>query len=120
MKKGQRALELMGTAARRRGRDNERRVLQALLEGARPEWLESARMATNEEDHRGIDVVVASDVGDLYLQVKSSKTGAKAARPSPHRALVIARAGEPLATIKGRALTALAALRKSYLDRRSR
>ena len=38
------------------------------------------RSATRAEDHDGIDVVVESDVGKLFVKVKSSRTG-KAALP---------------------------------------
>lgn len=37
--------------------------------------MKTARHATREEDHRGIDIVLETDVGRLYLQVKSSYRG---------------------------------------------
>lgn len=38
-----------------------------------PEWIYSGRPATHEEDCRGIDCVFETDVGELYIQVKSSR-----------------------------------------------
>lgn len=63
--------------ARELGRTNEARVLAALHREDRPVWIESARFATREEDHAGVDVVVATTEGELLLQVKSSQTGAR-------------------------------------------
>lgn len=41
------------------------------------EWIQGARFAWAAEDAAGIDIVVHTDVGDLFLQVKSSKKAAK-------------------------------------------
>lgn len=59
------------------GRNNERRVLDALTEeilraGSIP-WIANVRLAMPEEDARGIDVIFDTDVGKIYVQVKSSK-----------------------------------------------
>jgi len=73
----------IGRLANERGRKNERRVVaaSALITD---EWMSGARPATPEEDARGIDVVVlTNDMGNLYLQVKSSWCGAKIAREKP-------------------------------------
>jgi len=37
-----------------------------------PEWIYSGRPATHEEDSQGIDCVFETDVGQLYIQVKST------------------------------------------------
>lgn len=41
----------------------------------REPWILGVRQATHAEDANGIDVVVSTDVGKLFLQVKSSKAG---------------------------------------------
>jgi len=64
-----------GILGRRRGRMNESRVLHACLVAERPDWMRSIRRATHDEDHAGIDLVVESDIGKLFVQVKSSRTG---------------------------------------------
>ena len=56
----------------------------------------SVRLATEKEDARGIDVVVETDLGKLYLQVKSSHYGAhKYRRKRPNaKTIVIVIPGE--------------------------
>jgi len=55
--------------AQARGLESEERVLEACRLEPRPAWLRRARRATRTEDHSGIDVVVESDVGRLFVQV---------------------------------------------------
>ena len=82
----------------------------------------SARAATRAEDHDGIDVVVESDVGKLFVQVKSSRTG-KAAfaerRRRAHVAVVVVKSGDTLEEILRRVVGALAPKRKQYLEERA-
>lgn len=58
------------------GLRNERRFVAwfgGLLGGEGvPEWVVGVRHATPEEDARGIDVWVKTDVGDVPVQIKSS------------------------------------------------
>ena len=50
----------------------------------------SVRLATDKEDARGIDVVVETDLGKLYLQVKSSHYGAhKYRRKRPNAKTIV-------------------------------
>lgn len=70
--------QILGKDARKRGRTNEARVLEALALATRPDWMHAIRAATKAEDHAGIDVVVESDVGKLFVQVKSSRRGKSA------------------------------------------
>lgn len=65
-----------GAVRAEHGARNESAALRALQEPTfkRPTWFESARQATPEEDKRGIDIVITTtDVGLLFLQVKSSR-----------------------------------------------
>jgi hypothetical protein len=69
--------ETLGHAANERGAHNEGRVLEAVERLATElDWISGGRKGTEEEDAAGVDVVVETDVGPLYLQVKSSKFGA--------------------------------------------
>jgi hypothetical protein len=70
-----RVKSLLGEVAAARGRSAEERVVEALALPSRPAWIHDARRATKAEDHAGIDAVVESDVGKLFVQVKSSRTG---------------------------------------------
>jgi hypothetical protein len=83
--------------------------------------MHAARAATRAEDNRGIDIVVDSDVGKLYLQVKSSRAGrAGFAERHPHlrAAVVIVRAGDALETVLARVSGELGKLRAEYVKER--
>lgn len=114
-------VRVLGKLGSERGRANERHVLEACLLPARPSWMTSARAATRAEDHDGIDVVVESDVGNLYVQVKSSRTG-KAAfverRRRAHVAVVVVKSGDTLEEVLRRVVGALGPVRKQYLAER--
>ena len=72
--------EALGRAARERGSYSERRVVSAvtqLAERADCRWIEGVRAATPAEDRQGIDVIVVTSHGPLYLQVKASRAGAR-------------------------------------------
>lgn len=68
-----------------RADEGERKVLAASVQCIRLAeaeskalpWLRSARLAKPEEDARGVDVVVESNEGTLWLQVKSGPMAAK-------------------------------------------
>ncbi len=86
---------VLGKLGHERGRANERLVLEACLLPQRPAWMKSARAGTRAEDHEGIDVVVESDVGKLFVQVKSSRTGKAAFAERRRRAHVAVEARAP-------------------------
>ncbi len=67
-------------------------------------WAQSARRATPEEDAEGKDIVVETDAGDLYVQVKSSPDAISAWRRKHGatlgtRAIVIAWQGDRPPTV---------------------
>lgn len=67
-----------GARGHARGYESERRALMATRRVlSRAGWVADARLATRDEDERGIDIVVEDDAGQRWLQVKSSKRGAK-------------------------------------------
>ncbi len=59
---------------RARGRANEARALDAAKKSSH-RWVRSVRAGTQAEDREGIDIIVSSDVGELFIQVKSSVAG---------------------------------------------
>lgn len=80
---------IMGDLGRERGERNEGVALDAARSACdRLPWVTSARAATREEDARGIDIIVATDIGSMCLQVKSSRTGAQTFRASRPGALI--------------------------------
>jgi len=66
-----------GRIANEKGRQKETRVLAACKPENFPKWLSDVRAATAEEDKRGIDLVAFTDIGSIFIQVKSSRTGKK-------------------------------------------
>lgn len=106
----------IGRLGQRRGRESERAALEAISANM-PEWMTSVRAATDDEDRRGIDIVASTDVGDVYLQVKSSVGAAKDFRRDPRRrniAVAVVRIGEPYDIVGKRCVNAIAALRAEY------
>lgn len=57
-----------------RGARHEDRALEALRTYGVP-WIKSVRHADDSEERRGIDIVVETDVGKIFVQVKSSRRG---------------------------------------------
>jgi hypothetical protein len=113
---------ILGKLASERGRSSEKRLLTACLLPGRPEWMRAARRATKQEDHDGIDVVVESDVGKLFIQVKSSRRGKVAFEQRARRAriavVVVARDDGPEKLLR-KVVGQLAAIRAEYLRERS-
>jgi hypothetical protein len=64
-----------GMRGQQKGIHAERRLLSILESHPYPPWMYGVRPATKEEDERGIDIVVTTDVGPIYIQVKSSWNG---------------------------------------------
>ncbi len=114
---------VLGKLAADRGHRREHEAV-CLLSGAwpkRPALLGEARLATRREDAAGIDVVVASDVGALYLQIKSSRLGVrKFEQHGRRRSLigVVIACDEP--HFRSRLAAKLAELRGAVLERRAR
>lgn len=79
------------------------------------------RRATREEDHRGIDAVVSSDVGNLYIQIKSSRAGRARFESRRRRSpvgVVIVRSGESPEGIREKVVATALHLRKRFLEER--
>lgn len=110
-----------GRLSAQQGKTSEGMALRILREFG-PEWLGECRAATPEEDARGIDMVCGSDVGPLYLQVKSNAAGAdehrrKYPRSRAEVAIVAERASDDAA--RAVLLTALGRARERVLARRT-
>jgi hypothetical protein len=113
---------MFGEAAQALGRANEARLLEAVeYLRERHAWILGVRQATREEDSKGIDLVVTTDVGELYLQSKSSKTAAVDFMQKRRKLLiatVVVRGDKE--RVAGRALTALTDLRLVVLEKRKK
>jgi hypothetical protein len=112
---------ILGRIATARGRSNEARALEACAAGRRPPWMRGVRKATLAEDHDGIDLVVESDVGKLYVQVKSSRGGKAAFLQKRRRAevaVVVVKSGDTDEAILRKIVAALQPVRAGYLRER--
>jgi hypothetical protein len=58
-----------------RGKESEERFFKAFTKGRwrKPSWYKSVRPATGLEDSEGYDFFINTDIGELPIQVKSSK-----------------------------------------------
>jgi hypothetical protein len=103
--------------ARERGRRSEERALEACRSDARPSWIKTARLAARREDHAGIDVVLETDVGRLFLQVKSSEWGREKfekRRRKADIAVIVVRSEDDDAKLLAKVSEALGELRAKY------
>jgi hypothetical protein len=113
--------QILGKDAKKRGRTNEARVLEALALPARPTWMLSVRKGTKSEDHAGIDVVVDSDVGKLFVQVKSSRGGKVAflgRRRSARIAIVVVHVTDSPEALLRKVVGEVGKIRAEYLKER--
>lgn len=113
---------VLGKLANEIGIRAEEKAVEALLTSPIPFWIIRARRAKPEEDHKGIDIVVFTDVGKLYIQVKSSKREVRrfrSAHPNFSGCVVCIPPGADLTDIKLKLLRELNVLRNCYLNRRS-
>ncbi len=113
---------IIGKLGSERGRGNERRVFEACQLPSRPKWMQAARRSTRAEDHDGIDLVIESDVGKLYVQVKSSRRGKAEFEQRRRRArvvVVMAKINDTPERLLAKVVSALAPVRKAYLEERA-
>ena len=115
----------IGQTESERGRSAEHKALEALLAFFTHEsWICQPRQATKHEDLRGIDIVVpTTDIGDLFLQIKSSFHGVEKFNRRQHRqmiAVVVVKPFESQEIIWKNLREALWKLRTQILEKRRR
>lgn len=86
-------------------------------------WVFDVCRASQKEDAKGIDAVIATDVGKLFIQIKSSEAGAikfRNGRNCRHRMIrvIIIREDHSLLEIREKAKNILIELRQSILNLR--
>lgn len=115
--------QALGRAGNERGAYCEQLVIEALRRRrGRPKWIHGVRLAGPKLDRRGVDVVVSSDVGLLFLQVKASKRSVERQRSNYERrwiAIVWASPLDSLDVVRSRAAGELSRLRQRVLERRA-
>lgn len=73
-----RILKILEKTERSRGFWTEERFLRAIenANGNAPCWFKGISRSTREEDGKGIDFVIHTTVGNIFIQIKSSEAGA--------------------------------------------
>lgn len=116
----------IGKAANSRGEIAENRVeaLLSELDESWPIWVFSGRKATRGEDKSGKDFIFVTDVGKLFIQIKSSIAGVRKFKmmSSPRKMIepVIVTADIERAEVRSRLIDALYLLRARVFERRGR
>ncbi|MEK7642866.1 MAG: hypothetical protein AAB372_00210 [Patescibacteria group bacterium] len=69
--------QAFGSMGRERGGQRENRFLAVFREHPRdaPEWFRGVERASRELDRKGIDAIIYTDVGKIFIQIKSSQGG---------------------------------------------
>jgi len=117
-------LRTFGQAEMAKGLSAEEKAFQAaMFYYPRVPWLKCPRKATREEDFlQGIDLVFETkDIGDLYIQIKSSQAAVNRYKEQRRRimvGLVIVKPPEVREIVWGNLLFALNDLRKKILEKR--
>ena len=73
-----RVLSIMRKIEKNRGFQTEEKFIRAIENGNgdNPSWYKGISWATKKEDQKGIDFIVHTLFGDVFVQIKSSETGA--------------------------------------------
>lgn len=73
-----RVLSIIRKIEKSRGFQTEERFVRAIENGNgdNPAWYKGMSWATKKEDQRGIDFIIHTIFGDIFVQIKSSEAGA--------------------------------------------
>ena len=114
--------QALGKIGNERGLENEFKVLNGVRgASSKPAWYRDVRHATREEDDRGIDVVVYTDIGELYLQVKSSKFRAVQFKRKSRKqmiGMIVVKVKDTLDQLGAKAFAEVGRLRSQILEKR--
>ena len=74
-----RVFKILENIQKSRGFQNEERFMRAIENGNgnNPNWYNGVSKATTEQDQRGIDFIIHTSFGNIFVQIKSSEMGAK-------------------------------------------
>ena len=89
-----RVLSIMRKIEKNRGFQTEEKFIRAIKNGNgdNPSWYKGISWATKKEDQKGIDFIIHTAFGDVFVQIKSSETGAKKflkKRQNQHRNIIL-------------------------------
>ena len=74
-----RVFKILENIQKSRGFQNEERFMRAIENGNgnNPDWYNGISKATMEQDQKGIDFIIHTAFGNIFIQIKSSEIGAK-------------------------------------------
>ena len=77
--KHHRIFKILENIQKSRGFQNEERFMRAIENGNgnNPDWYNGISKATMDQDQKGIDFIIHTAFGDIFVQIKSSEAGAK-------------------------------------------
>jgi len=122
-KSTKRVFYLLGLIAKNRGHRKENRVVEEFnrKDMSNPSWLKRVSKASPEMDKRGIDIIIeTTDAGDIFLQIKSSKTGRDKfirTHPDSNIGVVIIRDEDSDDIIRSKIVSEAGHLRSRYLGK---
>ncbi len=111
-----------GKVANEKGHKNESRILMSLQNENLPSWMTG--ISKTPDYFPNFDFVIQTDVGPLYLQVKSSRNGKlkfadKLGEKSKNIACVVIKSHDSEELIKNKVLSSVGELRKRFLQERN-
>lgn len=111
--------KILGQLSNEKGHNNELKVVNA-VKNKLPKWIRDIRLGTREEDSNGIDVVVETDVGKIFIQVKSSTLGKIDFMYGKHGnkniMVIIVKDRDDEFSIRNKVLSNVGAIRSRYLE----
>ena len=77
--KHHRVFKILENIQKSRGFQNEERFMRAIKNGNgnNPDWYNGISKATKEQDQKGVDFIIHTAFGNIFIQIKSSEIGAK-------------------------------------------
>lgn len=115
--------QTFGKLANKKGEENEDRVLETFKNAKVPDWFHN--ISKTIDSFPNIDFIIKTDVGPIYLQIKSSKEGKlkfknKLGTKSKYIACVVVKRNDDGELIRTKVVSSVGELRKIFLKERFR
>jgi hypothetical protein len=102
------------------GRTKEKMALIALSEGPLPAWIKSYRRAGHPEDVEGKDLVILTDVGPVFIQIKSSVNACREYLKKERKfpvGVVLIKSTDPLTSVRSNLIAVADRLRRQLIQK---
>jgi len=91
-----------------------------LSQGALPVWIKSYRRAGHPEDVEGKDLVILTDVGPVFIQIKSSVNACREYLKKERKfpvGVVLIKSTDPLASVRSNLIAVADRLRRQLIQK---